>query len=173
MFKNFKRDCRRWHRIAAVCTALPMLVVILSGLLLQIKKQSTWVQPPTAKGTSPDAPPQVDWDRLLVSVKEVPEAKVESWSDIDRLDVRPNKGIVKLRCKNRWEIQCDLADGRVLSVNYRRSDLIESFHDGSFFTERAKRFVFLPNGLALLLLWASGLYLWWLPWGTRRKRKRK
>lgn len=158
--------------MAAICTALPMLLVILTGLLLQIKKQSAWIQPPTMVGANPEAAPQAPWDTFLAVAQGIPQAKVSDWSDIERLDVRPSKGIVKIRCKSRWELQCDLANGELLAVNFRRSDFIESLHDGSFFSERAKLLVFLPNGLALLLLWASGLYLWWLPWAARRKRKK-
>jgi uncharacterized iron-regulated membrane protein len=63
-----------------------------------------------------------------------------------------------------------LSTAEVLSVNFRRSDFIESLHDGSFFGDNAKLWVFLPNGAALLLLWMSGLYLWWLPWKSRLRR---
>ena len=94
------------------------------------------------------------------------------WSRFDGR-ARTSKGIVKIRCKNRWELQCDLATAKLLAVNYRRSDFIESLHDGSFFTEGAKLFAFLPNGLALLLLWSTGVYLWWLPWGARRAARQR
>lgn len=149
-----------------------MFVVVCSGLLLQVKKQVPWVQPPTAKGSRADVSPQVSWESILDAARGVEQAAVGDWSDIDRLDVRPAKGIVKVRCKSRWELQCDLATGEVLAIEYRRSDWIESLHDGSYFGEWAKLGLFLPNGMALALLWGTGLYLWWLPIGARR-RKRK
>ena len=40
--------------------------------------------------------------------------------DIDRLDVRPGKGMLKVRCKNSWEVQIDANSGKVLQVAYRR-----------------------------------------------------
>ena len=61
----------------------------------------------------------------------------------------------------------------MLSSTYRRSDLIESLHDGSWFGDLAKYWIFLPNGLILLFLWVSGLYLFWIPFGAKRKKKRK
>ena len=109
----------------------------------------------------------------VLVAQQVSDAEVDSWQDIDRLDVRPGKGIVKVQCKNRWEIQIDLQTGEVLSSSYRRSDLIESLHDGSFFSSPAKLWIFLPSGILLLGLWITGAYLWWLPIGAKRKKKRK
>ncbi len=76
-----------------------------------------------------------------------------------------------MRCSNRWEVQLDLADANVLSSTYRRSDLIESIHDGSWFHPLAKTWVWLPAGAVLLVLWGTGLYLWWLPHAVRRRRR--
>ena len=166
---RWNRWSRRLHRWGAFAIALPLLMVVVSGLLLQIKKQFPWVQPKTMKGTS--QVPQVGWTELLGQLAAVAEANVTDWRDIDRLDVRPKDGIVKVQCKNRWEVQLDLADGRVCAVNYRRSDLIESLHDGTFFGDAAKLWIFLPNGLILLGLWFTGLYLWYLPVAARRKKR--
>ena len=57
----------------------------------------------------------------------------------------------------------------VLNVAYRRSDLIESIHDGSFFSDAVKLYVFLPTGILLIIMWGTGIYLFLLP----RLRKRK
>ena len=168
---NWKRNNRKWHRWGAILTALPMLIVIVSGLLLQVKKQVSWVQPPTAKLGAIE--PGADWTSILESAKGVPDAQVSGWEDIDRLDVRPSKGIVKIQCKNRWELQLNLETAEVVASNYRRSDLIESLHDGSFFSDAAKLWLFLPNGLVLLGLWCTGLYLWFLPMLVRRKKQKE
>ncbi len=163
---------RKLHRWGAIVFALPLLVVILSGLLLQVKKQSDWVQPPSQRGTTADESPQQDWADILRITRAVPEAEVDAWPDIKRLYVEPGKGIVKVICKNQWEIQLDFASGEVLSSTRRRSDLIESVHDGSFFSDFVKLGVFLPNGIVLLVLWGSGLWLFYLPFRNRRNRKR-
>ncbi|MHC4378269.1 MAG: PepSY domain-containing protein [Planctomycetota bacterium] len=160
---------RRLHRIGAVLTAAPVLVVVLSGLLLQLKKESDWIQPPTARGSA--TAPTLEFARILEAASAVPEAGIETWEDVDRLDVRPAKGLAKVRAKNRWEVQVDTATGEILQVAYRRSDLIESIHDGSWFHERAKLWVFLPSGVILLGLWASGVYLWLLPYIARRRKR--
>ena len=171
MASSWKRWSRKLHRWGALLTFIPLLLVLVSGLLLQVKKQVAWIQPATVKGVA--KAPEIDWQQLLDSTSGVSTAKVESWSDIDRIDVRPDKGMAKVQCRNRWEVQVDLKTGDVLAVNYRRSDFIESLHDGSFFSEPAKLWVFLPNGLILLGLWCTGVYLWWLPIGVKRKKRRK
>ena len=68
-------------------------------------------------------------------------------------------------------MQVDLGTGQVLQTAYRRSDLIESIHDGSFFAgDWTKLGLFLPAGLVLLFLWISGLWMWWVPFIAKRRR---
>jgi hypothetical protein len=165
---NWRIRNRSLHRWGAVLTALPFGFVIGSGILLQLKKQLTWVQPPEQRTTSV---PAISTEQMLAAAKAVPEAGVTGWADIDRLDVRPSKGIVKVITKSRWELQLDVASGVVLQSKYRRSDLIESLHDGSFFSDAAKLWVFLPSGLIVFGLWVTGIYLWLLPWRTRARKK--
>ncbi len=160
---------RKLHRWGAITIALPILVVIGSGLVLQLKKDVDWIQPPTQRGEG--APPTLSFDEILSIARAEPRAAIRDWSDIDRLDVRPNRGVVKVRANNRWEVQIDTRTGRVLSSTARRSDLIESIHDGSFFHDSLKLWLFLPAGIVLLALWITGVYLWVLP-GMMRRRAR-
>lgn len=162
---------RKIHRWGAILTAAPMLVVIATGVFLQLKKDWGWVQPPTVRGSTQEL--ALSFDEVLEAVRAVPEAEIAGWDDVDRLDVRPGKGMLKVRANNRWEVQLDAADGSVLQVAYRRSDLIESLHDGSWFDDRAKLWIFLPTAFVALVLWFTGMYLWLLPHLVRRRRKRK
>lgn len=100
-------------------------------------------------------------------------AEIESWKEIDRLDVRPSKGMVKVQSKNGYEVQIDLATMEVMQSEYRRSDWIEQLHDGSFFGDWAKLSVFLINGIVLLALWVTGAYLWYLPFLAKSKSKKR
>ncbi len=79
--------------------------------------------------------------------------------------------MVKIWLNSGWEVQVDLATGHILQTAYRRSDLIESIHDGSFFAgDWTKLGLFLPAGLVLWLLWCSGLWMWWVPFIAKRRR---
>ena len=160
---------RKLHRWAAIVTALPIVIVIISGIILQVKKEFDWIQPPTQRGT--DNVPFLSFDQILDAVRDVPDAGLTSWEDIDRLDVRPGKGIIKVRGNNDREIQLDAATGKVLQVAVRRSDIIESIHDGSFFHESFKLWIFLPSAVILAVMWGTGIYLFLLPYMLRRHRR--
>lgn len=164
---------RRLHRWAAVAVALPFLVVAATGVVLQLKKQVAWIQPPERLGADPAAGLVIGFDRILTAASAVPAAKIRTWDDVDRLDVRPGKGLVKVQARSRWEVQVDAATGEVLQAAYRRSDLLESIHDGSFFHPIAKLTVFLPAGVVVLALWVTGAYLFLLPHRVRRARAQR
>jgi uncharacterized iron-regulated membrane protein len=160
---------RKVHYWASFAVALPMVVMIGSGLLLQMKKEWSWVQPPERRGTG--SVPATDMAGILTSVRGVPSLGVTGWKDVNRLDVRPGRGVVKVWLNSGWEAQVDLGTGKVLQIAYRRSDLIESIHDGSFFAgDWTKLGLFLPAGIVLLALWASGLWMWWVPFAAKRRR---
>ncbi|MGK0219091.1 MAG: putative iron-regulated membrane protein [Planctomycetota bacterium] len=162
---------RKLHRWGAILAAAPVLVILLTGLVLQLKKEVSWIQPPTARSEAPGL--MLGFDEILEAVSQVSEAGISSWDDVDRLDVRPGRGVVKVRGNNRWEVQLDATTGEVLASSYRRSDLIESLHDGSWFHDKAKLWLFLPASVILLGLWFTGIYLWFLPHLVRRRRKHK
>ena len=165
---KLSRQSRVFHRWGSIIALLPITVIIFSGIVLQLKKVSSYVQPPTQSGSGTE--PAIDFDRILEVARTVPEAEIETWEDVDRLDVRPGKGVVKVRCKNRYEVQIDAETAEILQVAFRRSDLIESIHDGSFFNEYFKLWVFLPAGIVLALLLVTGVHLFFLPYLARRKR---
>ena len=167
---HFNVANRRIHHWVSFAAAVPLLVIIGSGILLQMKKQWDFVQPPEQRGTV--TVPAIDFDRIMASLQGVPSLGVHGWEDVDRLDVRPGRGIAKVTLMSRWEAQIDLGTGRVLQTAYRRSDVIESIHDGSFFAgDWTKLGLFLPAGLTLLVLWLSGTWMVWVQFSGKRRRK--
>lgn len=161
---------RRVHYWMTALVAVPVLIIVCTGLLLPVKKHWRWVQPEEQRGTGTS--PAIGFERILASVQGVTGLKVTGWEDINRLDVRPGRGIVKVWLHNGWEVQVDLSSGRVLQAAYRRSGWIESLHDGSFFAgDLSKLGIFLPAGVALLLMWLTGLWMFLLPFFARRRQK--
>ncbi len=167
---------RKVHHWGSVLIMVQMGVVIGAGLLLLVKKEIDWIQPPTLVGAAPDGVPTQSFEALFAAAKAVPELEIDDWRNLARVDVKPGKGVVKFVSENNWEAQIDTETGAVLQVAYRRSDIIESLHDGSFFADWAKLYVFFPSGLVLLVLWGTGIYLFFLPhmkkWEKARKRAR-
>lgn len=62
---------RKIHYWASFIAAVPLLIMISSGLFLQAKKHWTWVQPAEQRGTGTE--PAIDFDAILASLKSVPE----------------------------------------------------------------------------------------------------
>jgi uncharacterized iron-regulated membrane protein len=170
MIMNLNILNRKVHYWAAIIIALPILVVIASGILLQLKKELTWVQPPEQRGSGKEV--SLDFSRVIDICRTVPQAGVQNWSDVNRIDVRPSRGMMKVWANSNWEIQIDTKTGEILQVAYRRSDIIEAIHDGSWFHDRAKLWIFLLSGITLFLLWLTGMYLFFLPIIMRARRNR-
>lgn len=160
---------RRLHRWGAVAVAVPFLLVLCTGLLLQLKKQLPWVQPPERRGAT--TAPALSLPEVLARAAAVEGAGIRGWEDVERIDVRPDRGLVKVVARSRWEVQLDAHSGAVLQAAVRRSDLIEQLHDGSWFHASAKTLVFLPAALVVLGLWVTGMYLWLLPIRARRAQR--
>ena len=127
---NWNRLSRKIHYWGTVICALPILIVIRSGVLLLVKKEFEWIQPTTVKTSARVS--TLTLEQILVSVQSISELDIKGWQDIDRLDIRPNKGVIKVQTQQSIEVQLDWATGEVLKVAQRRSDVIESIHDGTF-----------------------------------------
>lgn len=166
-----QKKMRSLHSWGAIIISVPFIIVLISGLFLQVKKEFDWIQPPTQTGSTQQ--PGLSFSKMLDIARNVPELKVNNWQDIDRLDVRPDKGVVKIRGNNNWEVQIDASTGDILQKAYRRSDIIESLHDGSWFHEYAKLWIFLPSALIVTGLWVTGVYLYAIPYYSRRKHRKR
>jgi uncharacterized iron-regulated membrane protein len=164
---------RKIHYWGSIIIAIPIVIIIGTGLFLQVKKEFDWIQPPTQNGIHTDIP-QATFDAMFEAAKSVEVAEITTWADLDRFDMKPDKGTAKIVSKNRWEIQIDVNTAEILSITYRRSDLFEQIHDGSWFAEWMKLWIFLPVGAILFFMWMTGLYLFirteYKKWGKDRKK---
>lgn len=168
---NPKRFFRQVHYWLSLIVFLPSGIIIAAGIVLMLKKEVDWIQPPTKKGEAVNQIPAVTYDAFLDAARAQPQSGIQQWKDIKRIDIRPSKGIAKVTSKTGWEVQIDTSTGDVLNTAVRRSDWIESIHDGSFFTSWMKLYVFLPTGILLLTMWATGIYLFLIPRLARMKRR--
>lgn len=161
---------RRVHYWGTLAVAIPMLIVLATGILLQLKKEIPWVQPPEQKGTA--GAPTASFEAMLNSIRMQPGFESLSWKDVKRIDVRPSKGIAKWTLAGDWEVQVDSESAHVLQAAIRRSDWIEAMHDGYFFGgDWMKYGIFLPAAIALLAMWGSGLWMFWQPIQAKRRKR--
>ena len=175
------RIFRKIHRQIAIVLFVFFLIISITGLLLGWKKNSFGIiLPPTSKGVSADLKTWLPFDSLqTIAVNVLHDSISPTLSpDLERIDARPSKGIVKFVFEDDyWEIQLDGTTGKTLQINRRTSDIIENIHDGTIldvlFNTKNDQFKLSYTsimGLALLLLTASGFWLWY---GPKKMRKLK
>jgi uncharacterized iron-regulated membrane protein len=175
--KNVKRlrKYRVYHKIIGLALAILLLVSAVTGLFLGWKKNVDLLQPATQKGVSAA---MQDWK----SIEELSELSIaglyaaypeQVGNGIDRLDVRPSKGIAKVLFeKGWWEVQIDCTSGAILSVAKRHSDWIEKLHDGSIISDTFKLISMNVLGLGLSLMILTGVWLWYGPKLIKRLREK-
>ena len=174
------RTYRAIHKIIATYLFIFFFIISATGLLLGWKKHSGGlILPKTEEGTSPNLSTWLSYDSLhQLAVKALNDSLQGRSPKIDRIDARPDKGIVKFVFKDHFtEIQLDCTTGEVLAVNQRTSDIIEQIHDGSIldFTfgtsnSQIKLGYTTITGASLLLLTITGFFLWFNPIRIRRQK---
>jgi len=172
------RFVRKVHRFMGASLFVIFLFVSITGLLLGWKKNSNgFLLPNTQKGISKQATdwlPLADLQEKAVFVLDSLHPELDK--QLDRMDVRPGKGVVKITFEEHYhEIQLDLTSGQLLSHGKRHSDLLEQIHDGSWVDRQAdigffKLLYTSVSGLALLLFTVTGFWLWYGPKRMRQGR---
>lgn len=142
-------------------------------------KKKTGLLGPTQKGTSTNPAKWLTIDSLNKLAVKYLHDSVDAGlsSELDRIDIRPSKGIVKfVFLHHYWGLQIDCANGDLLLVEKRRSDFIEDIHDGTildkvFGTDEQSMLGYTTiMGSSLFMLTATGFWLWY---GPKRLRKAK
>jgi len=165
------RDIHHW---GSPILMLPLGVIIVAGLVLMLKKDVDWIQPPTQRSEiAVTGVPDTSLAQLYETAAAIPELEITAWDQFDRIDIRSDRGVVKFIAPNRWEAQIDLVTLEILSLQYRRSDLFEQIHDGSFFADWVKTFIFLPVGVVLFVIWLTGIWMFFEPYIKRWQRQKK
>lgn len=157
---------RKYHRQFGVVLLAFVVLSSVTGLLLSWKKQVNLIQPATQIGQTESLAEWKSVDELAaIASALMPD------NQIDRMDIRPDKGIVKvIFVDGSWEVQLDGATGEVLSHARRHSDWIEQLHDLSIISDGVKLVTMSLLALGLLVLGLSGF---WLYFGPKIIRKRK
>lgn len=174
------RSFRKIHRTTGALLFVFFFLVSISGLLLGWKKNSGGlILPKTVQGTSSHLSEWLTVDSLSNNASNYLHDSVSSnlSANIERIDLRPDKGIVKFVFKDHfWGLQLDAATGKLLQIERRNSDIIEGVHDGSildrfFNTGNTIKLIYTSiMGLALLLFTITGFWLWY---GPKRMRNLK
>lgn len=165
---------RVFHRWLGVPLIIFFFIIGITSILLAWKKKAELL-PPTLKTEIENGTWILPSEMVQIGEREMEKLGLEP--EVDRIDIRPDKGIAKVTFKTHFtEVQLDGYSGRVLSVSTRHSDWIEKVHDGSIIDfyadsdETSKLIYSSLTSLGLILMSISGFYLWYFP---RRIRKLK
>ena len=109
---NLKRLLRQIHYWLSLAVAIPTAIIFVAGIFLMLKKEVAWIQPPTTSGIVSDQVPEISFEQMVEAARAHPEAQIQDWTDIDRIDLRVGKGIAKLRANSGWEVQDDKSNQR-------------------------------------------------------------
>lgn len=170
------RDARatfsRWsfhaHLWLGVVSTIALLVIAITGILLNHKRPL---------GLMPDVPnePTVPFvsslplaqlaDIALAEVAATGSEAANPVTAIDRMDVRPRDGFVKVRMRDAssTEVTLDIGTGKVLHVGPRGDVFLEKLHSGEIFG--GTTWVLLSDfaAIALAVTLISGYWLWLAP----------
>jgi len=164
--KSGVRTFSRWmfytHLWLGLLTAGVVVLVSVTGILLNHKRSFGLMPdvPHVPTGTFEGALPLAELARHAAEAVGLEVAA----TGIDRMDVRPGDGVIKVRFNDRTvrEVTLDINNGRVLDVGERNDVFLEKLHSGEIF---GANWVLLTDvaALALLVLLASGYWLWLYP----------
>ncbi|MEK7403221.1 MAG: PepSY-associated TM helix domain-containing protein [Gemmatimonadota bacterium] len=176
---------RRWTRAAfyihlwlGVVVTVALVAIAVTGVMLNHKR---------GVGLMPDVPHQptapfgqaISLERLaLAALEAAPPSSKGAWKSgdpvdialIDRMDVRPRDGIVKVRLRDKasMEMTVDIASGQVLHTGRRGDVFIEKLHSGEAFGGQAYVLLSDVTAVVLVLTLITGYWLWLAPklrWG--------
>jgi hypothetical protein len=175
--RSRRRQLARWayyaHLWLGVVVTVALVAIAITGVLLNHKR---------GLGLMPDVP----WDATAplvqsVSLERMAHAALEaapqesrgSWkpgdavdvSLIDRMDVRPRDGYVKVRLRDKasMEMTVDIASGKVIHVGRRGDVFLEKLHSGEAFG--GQPYVILSDiaAVGLVITLITGYWLWLAP----------
>ena len=169
------------HLWLGVVSTIALIAISITGILLNHKR---------GLGLMPDVPHEptgeftaaLPLERLAyAALLAAPPAARGDWKEgdpvdislIDRMDVRPRNGFVKVRLRDKasMEMTVDINTGRVIHTGRRGDVFLEKLHSGEIFG--GIRFVILSDiaAIALVLTLISGYWLWLVPKLSRGTRE--
>lgn len=150
------------HLWTGVTATVLVVVISITGIMLNHKQLF---------GFQPD-PPDAEMTGLagamsmsrLVSAARTAAGDETAAAGVDRLDVRPDKGLMKVRFGDRLttEVTVAIHTGEVLSIGTRDDVFLEKLHSGEIFGDN---WILVSDALAigLLILLLTGAWMWLYP----------
>ena len=161
------------HLWLGVLSTIALIAISITGILLNHKRDL---------GLMPDVPHEptgafadaISLERMAhAALVAAPQSAKGDWKEgdpvdvslIDRMDVRPRSGFVKVRLRDKasMEMTVDINTGQVVHTGRRGDVFLEKLHSGEIFG--GQPFVILSDiaAIALVLTLLTGYWLWLVP----------
>jgi hypothetical protein len=155
-----------------VLSTVLLVVIAVTGILLNHKRPLGLMpdvpNEPSAPFSSSRPLHELAGAAMAALPRDASEGVVQSgeidYSQVDRMDVRPRDGLVKVRMRDRLhtEVTLDLATASVLHIGPRSDVFLEQLHSGEVF---GGAWIILSDiaAVALVLTLITGYWLWLVP----------
>jgi len=166
------RIFRKVHRVTGLALFVFFFIVAATGLMLGWKKNSgDLLGSKTYNGSTTELKEWLPLAELQTKADEYLSKAVASQTQLqlDRIDIRQEKGVAKFIYEDYYGIQLDGASGALLHLDVRRADFIENIHDASLLDDYlgTKGYIKLVYttvmSLALITFTVTGFWLWYGP----------
>jgi uncharacterized iron-regulated membrane protein len=160
------------HLWLGVISTVALIAISVTGILLNHKRGLGLMPDVPHEPTAPFAASLPLEQLTQAALEAVPQAARGEWKPgepvdpglVDRMDVRPRNGYVKVRMRDKasTEATVDIASGKVLNVGRRGDVFLEKLHSGEAF---GPAMVILSDiaAVALVLTLITGYWLWLVP----------
>ena len=163
---NLTRTAFYVHLWAGVILTIALTAISVTGILLN-HKRGLGLMPEVEHAPSAPFAAALTLAQLAdTAMRALPHTAraPDALARVDRMDVRPRDGIIKVRMRDSasTEVTLDIASGRVLHVGRRGDVFLEKLHSGEIFGSRGVLLSDLAAvGLVVTLL--TGYWLWLFP----------
>ena len=171
--RTLNRTAFYLHLWLGVITTVGLIAISITGILLN-HKRGLGLMPVVPHEPTAAFSDAIPLERMAyAALVAAPQHAKGDWKSsdsvdvglIDRMDVRPRDGFVKVRLRDKasMEMTVDIATGKVLHVGRRGDVFLEKLHTGEAFGDI--RFVLLSDiaAIALVLTLITGYWLWLVP----------
>jgi uncharacterized iron-regulated membrane protein len=160
------------HLWLGVVATIALIAISITGILLNHKRGLGLMPDVPHEASAPFASSLSLEGLARAALEAAPQEAKNEWKAgdavdialIDRMDVRPRNGYVKVRLRDKasMEMTVDLASGKVVHVGRRGDVFLEKLHSGEAF---GASMIILSDiaAIALVLTLLTGYWLWLVP----------
>lgn len=169
------------HLWLGVLSTIALIAIAITGILLN-HKRGLGLMPEVEHEPTGEFMAAQPLERLAyAALVAAPQAAKGDWKEgdavdmalIDRMDVRPRNGFVKVRLRDKasMEMTVDINTGTVIHTGRRGDVFLEKLHSGEIFG--GLPFVIISDiaAIALVLTLITGYWLWLVPKLSRGPRE--